>query len=194
MSEHSTRHNSLNDCTVALLYPDKVLFARAKGGEIGPIVLRSDFSGGVGSYARHRFLRFRQNQRPGVGPLRPRPRDHPVGNHSVYIYIVMERGTLCAQMTEGRVAAPLSHYFSAPRFGAGKICRIFPPPPRSCTLTMEHIIMISSLTFEAINRDCRFYNPALTYEDYGHLAQPRGQNLNAEITAKGGRLNDEQVS
>ena len=59
------------------------------------------------------LLRFRQNQRPGVGPLRPRPRGHPVGNHSVHIY-VMERGALCKRMTEGCAVAPLSRYFSAP--------------------------------------------------------------------------------
>ena len=93
------------------------------------------------------LLRFRQNQRPGVGPLRPRPRDHPVGNHSVYIYIVMERGTLCAQMTEGRVAAPLSHYFSAPPVLEQKrSAASF--RPRSRTLTTKHIIMISSLTLK----------------------------------------------
>ena len=103
-------------------------------------------SGGVGSYARHRFLRFRLG--PGWGRKRPLPGNHPTGNHSVHIYIVMERGALCAQMTEGRVAAPLSHYFSAhPRFGAGKICRIF-PLSRACTLTTKHIIMISSLTLK----------------------------------------------
>ena len=82
-------------------------------GEVGPIVLRSDFSGGVGSYAQHRFLRFRQKRQPGAGPETASPREPPC-REPQRIYIVKERGTLCAQMTEGRVAAPLSHYFSAP--------------------------------------------------------------------------------
>ena len=139
------------------------------------------------------LLRFRLG--PGRGWKRPLPGSHPVGNHSVYIYIVMERGTLCAQMTEGRVAAPLSHYFSAPVLEQERSAASFrPPPPLPLHLDngTHHYDLLSDI--EAINRDCRFYNPALTYEDYGHLAEPGGQNPNAEITAKGGRLNDEQVS
>ena len=47
------------------------------------------------------------------GAFAASPRGHPVGNHSVHIY-VMERGALCKRMTEGCAVAPLSRYFSAP--------------------------------------------------------------------------------
>ena len=96
-------------------------------------------------------------------------------------------------MTEGCAAAPLSHYFSAPPFWSKKDLTHLPALPLlHLDNKIHHYDLLSD--FEAINRDCRFYNPALTCEDYGHLAEPGGQNPNAEITAKGGRLNGEQVS
>ena len=74
-------------------------------------MLRSDFSGGV-EYLRSAPL-FAFPAGPGAGPETASPREPPC-REPQRKYIVKERGTLCAQMTEGRVAAPLSHYFSAP--------------------------------------------------------------------------------
>ena len=53
-------------------------------GEVGPIVLRSDFSGGV-EYLRSTPLFAFPVWTLGWGWKRPLPEGHPTGNHSVYI-------------------------------------------------------------------------------------------------------------
>ena len=105
--------------------------------------------------ARHRFLRFRQKRQPGAGPETASPREPPC-REPQRIYIVKERGTLCAQMTEGRVAAPLSHYFSAPVLEQERSAASFRPPPLPLHLDngTHHYDLLSGV--ETINRDCRF--------------------------------------
>ena len=80
----------------------------------------SEKSGGVGSFALGTAFAFPAEPASRGGAFAASPRGPPYRKPQ-RIYIVKERGTLCAQMTEGCAAAPLSHYFSAPRFGAGKI-------------------------------------------------------------------------
>lgn len=159
-------------------------------GNVGPIVLRSDsFRRCWVLCTRHRFLRFRYGPWGGAGNgLSPRA---TLPETTAYIYCKGE-GALCAQMTEGRITAPLSRCFLPPTVEQERSAASPCPPHLHLDNKIHHYDLLSD--FEAINRDCRFYNPALTYENYGHLAEPGGQNSNAEITAKGGRLNDEQVS
>ena len=192
MSVYTTQHNSLW-LHHGLIIPIACSFF--KGGNMGSRadVSCSEKSGGVGSFALGTAFAFPAEPASRGGAFAASPPGPPCREpQRIYLYCNGEGDTLCTDDRGTRSCTPLPLLF-CPVVTRGKICRIF-PPPRSCTLTMEHIIMISSLTFEAINRDCRFYNPALTYEDYGHLAEPGGQNPNAEITAKGGRLNDKQVS
>ena len=80
-------------------------------GNVGPIVLRSDsFRRCWVLCTRHRFCVSGRNGNPGWGLKHGLSLgSHPVGNHSVYIFIKGE-GALGERLT----AAPLSHYFSAP--------------------------------------------------------------------------------
>ena len=134
------------------------------------------------------LLRFRQKRQPGVGPETwPLPGEPPC-REPQRIHIYKRRGGTRRTINS---CTPLPLLFCPPFWGRKDLTH-FPAPPLHLDNKTHHYDLLSDI--EAINRDCRFYNPALTCEDYGHLAEPGGQNSNAEITAKGGRLNDEQVS
>ena len=147
MSVLTTQHNSLW-LHHGLIIPIARSFF--KGGNMGSRadVLCSEKSGGVGSFALGTAFAFPAG--PGAGLETASPREPPCREpQRIYLYCNGEGDTLCTNDRGTRSCTPLPLLF-CPRFGAGKICRIFPPPPpRSpCTLTMEHIIMISSLTLK----------------------------------------------
>ena len=141
-------------------------------------------------YAQHRFLRFRYGPWGGAGNgLSPRA---TLPETTAYIYCKGEGDTLCTDDRGMCSCTPLPLLFCPPFWGRKDLTHLPALPLLHLDNKIHHYDLLSD--FEAINRDCRFYNHALTCEDYGHLAKPCGQNPNAKITAKGGRLNDEQVS
>ena len=148
MSVLTTQHNSLW-LHHGLIIPIARSFF--KGGNMGSRadVLCSEKSGGVGSFALGTAFAFPAG--PGAGLETASPREPPCREpQRIYLYCNGEGDTLCTNDRGTRSCTPLPFLFLPP-FGGEKIFPPFPPPPppRSpCTLTMEHIIMISSLTLK----------------------------------------------
>ena len=154
MSVLTTQHNSLW-LHHGLIIPIARSFF--KGGNMGSRadVLCSEKSGGVGSFALGTAFAFPAG--PGAGLETASPREPPCREpQRIYLYCNGEGDTLCTNDRGTRSCTPLPLLF-CPRFGAGKICRIFPPPP-PLPLHLDngthHYDLLSDI--EAINRDCRF--------------------------------------
>lgn len=192
MSVYTTQHNSLW-LHHGLIIPIACSFF--KGGNMGSRadVSCSEKSGGVGSFALGTAFAFPAEPASRGGAFAASPPGPPCREpQRIYLYCNGEGDTLCTNDRGMCSCTPLPLLFCPPFWGRKDLTH----PPALPLLHLDngthHYDLLSGV--ETINRDCRFYNPALTYEDYGHLAEPGGQNPNAEITAKGGRLNDEQVS
>lgn len=192
MSVCATQHNSLATAPRSYYTHCLPLFQGRKQRENRADVLCSEKSGGVGSFALGTAFAFPAEPASRGGAFAASPPGPPCREpQRIYLYCNGEGDTLCTNDRGMCSCTPLPLLFCPPFWGRKDLTH-FPAPPLHLDNKTHHYDLLSGV--EAINRDCRFYNPALTYEDYGHLAEPGGQNPNAEITAKGGRLNDKQVS